>query len=523
VPSTISKPIDRRFQIFVSSTFRDLREERKKAVEVIFERGHIPIALERFSAANESDRKVIEKAIEDCQIYLLVLGHRYGELVPDNEISYTELEYNIATAKGLHTLVLLMEPEEIKRRRKELDADNDRDRAEMQNFERLQKFHRRVREHFVELWTPEDFKFLVLKALDDNLPRCDKRGFVREPEDPTFLESAENPFIVDIVGKLKGFGKLYERCLKEAQKKHALAAYFKEQYLNAILKHKVSLFFESGSTVAYVAKYLAEPLYREVRLEGRGEPSIKVSTNNVLAYLLLWLSARVPCSPFPWSTPGEETYGAWYGGLEDRVTKNPDYTLPPLDGEAEEEIGKLLSHPFRPSDTTGPALLLGAASGLQIGGTHRLKFRADLDDTTKRELTAQLAGCFGPHVGSYHNKIFKRFMYATQIPIVLFIAADKIDCEIEVGKCHFILDREFDWQAFHMRHPVAFCIGCDQEEKRRFAPIFRQLGFEIWDGPGGNNITAFLARNQAFIDRFERAVFPSKAVAGTGAGNRAFP
>jgi hypothetical protein len=502
---------DRRFQIFISSTFRDLREERKKAVEVIFQRGHIPIDLARFSADNESDRKVIEKAIDDCQIYLLMLGHRYGELVPNGDISYTELEYEIAQKKGLQTLVLLMDPEEIKRRRKELDPENERDRAELTNFERLEKFHRRVREHFVELWTPEDFKYLCLKAIDDNLPKCDKRGFVREPEDPTFLESAENPFIVDIVGKLKGFGKLYERCLTEAQKKRALSAFFKERYLNAILRHKVSLFFESGSTVAYVAKDLAQPLYREVRLEGRGEPTIKVSTNNVLAYLLLWLSARVPCSPFPWSTPGEETYGAWYGGLEDKEPKNPDYTRPLLDSEADEEISKLLSHPFRPSDVTGPALLLGAASGLQIGDAHRLKFRADLDDSTKEQLAMELRQCYGPHVGSYHNKIFKRFMYGTKIPIVLFITAAKIDSEIDVGKCHFILDQSFDWPQFYHEHPVAFCVGCDHDEKRRFEPVFRQLGFDIWDGPTGNAVTAFIARNQAFIERFERRVFPSSA------------
>ena len=502
---------DRRFQIFVSSTFRDLREERKKAVEVVFERGHIPIALERFSAENESDRKVIERAIEDCQIYLLLLGHRYGELVPDTEISYTELEYEMAQRAGLLTLVLLMDPEEIKRHRKELDRDNERDRNELAHFDRLEKFHRRVREHFIQLWTPEDFKYLCLKAIDDNIPKCDKRGFVKEPEDPTFLQSAENPFIVDIVSTLKGFGKLYDRCLSEAHKKHALAAFFKERYLNAILRHKVSLFFESGSTIAYVANYLAQPLYREIRLEGRGEPTIKVSTNNVLAYLLLWLSAKVPCSPFPWSTPGEETYGAWYGGLEEKEPKNPDYTRPPLDSEAEEEIAKLLSHPFRPNDSSGPALLLGAASGLQIGSTHHLKFHTDLDDLTKQQLTEELSQCFGPHVGSYHNRIFKRFMYATNIPLVLFITASKIDSEIDVGKCHFILDRGFEWSEFYQKHPVAFCVGCDQDERRRAEPVFRQLGFEIWGGPEGSSVTAFLARNRAFIDRFENVVLPRRS------------
>jgi hypothetical protein len=51
---------DKRFQVVVSSTFKGLQEERKQAIEVIFEMGHIPIALERFSSANDSDLQVIK-------------------------------------------------------------------------------------------------------------------------------------------------------------------------------------------------------------------------------------------------------------------------------------------------------------------------------------------------------------------------------------------------------------------------------------------------------------------------------
>ena len=93
-------------------------------------------------------------------------------------------------------------------------------------------------------------------------------------------------------------------------------------------------------------------------------------------------------------------------------------------------------------------------------------------------------------------------MYATKIPIVLFMTAAKIDSEIEVGKCHFILDQALDWQQFYRDHPVAFCVGCDHAERRRLEPVFRQLGFDIWDGPGGNAVTAFIARNQAFHQPF---------------------
>lgn len=79
------RTLDRRYQVFISSTFKDLAEERKKAVQVVIERGHIPIAMERFSAKDESDLKVIKQAIASCQIYILLVGHRYGELVPGED------------------------------------------------------------------------------------------------------------------------------------------------------------------------------------------------------------------------------------------------------------------------------------------------------------------------------------------------------------------------------------------------------------------------------------------------------
>ena len=415
-------PLDRRYQIFVSSTFRDLAAERKKAVEVIFDRGHIPIALEGFSARNAGDREVIESAIQDCQIYLLIVGHRYGELVPGEDISFTELEYEIAQKYQLLTLVFILNEDEVTERRSELDPAKKRDEAELKNFDRLQRFHERLRQHFRQIWgtKPElgasaDFRFLVANALNDNLPTCSKPGFVREPEEPTMAllrSAAQNEFIVDIVDQLRGFEKLYLRCSVESEEKREAARFFRQRYADRIVKHNVTLFFESGSTIAYVAKMLSDPLKKAVRVDKRGRPSMQISTNNILAYLLLWLRARVPCTLFPWSPPGEETYGASYGGLEEIEKLDPDYTLPPLDDIARAEITKLLELPFTLDSWPPPSLLLGAASGLQIRSEHKVVFRDGLDESTKKEKLSQLEKCFGPHVGSYHNKIFKRDGYS---------------------------------------------------------------------------------------------------------------
>ncbi|HJT27742.1 MAG TPA: DUF4062 domain-containing protein [Pyrinomonadaceae bacterium] len=498
---------DRRYQIFISSTFKDLEDERKKAIEVVFERGHIPIALERFSAANKSDLEVIKKVMAECQVYILILGHRYGSIPDGHEKSYTEIEYELAKENGLLILPFILREEEIYKRRKDkLDENNVRDKAELLNLGKLEKFHKSLR-HFLQPWGEEDeFKCLVLKALDDNLKECKKPGFIREPEESVnkIVSASQNEFILDIIGQLKNFEKLYERCLEHPEKKRALAKFFRERYLGKITRNNVSLFFESGSTVTYVASELAEHLRDKVQINDEGISNIHINTNNVLAYLQLWLKARIPCATFPWSPPLEETYGAFYGRLQGLPEQSPDYTMPPLDEEAKEEIQKLLSAPFTLT-WRHPALLLGAASGLQISKEHNVKIDDALDTHSRNVLRSQIDNCFGPHVGSYRNKVFKRFMYATGLPLMIFMTGDKIDCEIDSKKCHFILDSESTWEEFYKNYPVAFCIGCSQENKRKYVEMFQWLDFKIWEGTGSLPISAFIARNQAFISEFERA------------------
>jgi hypothetical protein len=499
---------DRRYQVFISSTFSDLQDERKAAVEAVFERGHIPIDMARFSPANESDLHVIRKAMSDSQVYLLILGHRYGEIIPGRDISYTELEYDLAQEKRLHTLVFLMDEDLVTKKRAAFDRNNVKDERELLSYDKFTAFRKKVSEHSRRYFSPGPaFKYIVALALSDGLRECQRPGFVFESLDPMIVEGVRNEFIGTIVAELRSFEKLYDRLEQQKEKKRAAAEYFVECYMNRILDKKVSLFFESGSTVCFVAKAMAEPLKRHVVLADDGSPSIQISTNNVLAYLLLWLYARIPCTKFPWSPPVETTYGAAYGGLEDLVSLSPDYSLPRLDENALKEIKRLLEMPFTLSAMKKPTLLLGAASGLQLPAEPSLVFDdPTLVPSTVEALRNQLRQCFGPHVGSYHNKVFKRFMYATGLPLVIFMTADKINTAVDVGKCHFILDHSYPWEQFSREHPVAFCIGCDTAEKDAYIKIFADLGFHIASQNKAASFSAFVARNDAFVQSFEAAV-----------------
>lgn len=91
-----------KYQIFVSSTFEDLKEERELVIKAILEMGHIPVGMEMFSAGDEEQWKLIQRQIDDCDYYIVIMAHRYGSL--DGKIGYTEKEYDYACSKGIPTL-----------------------------------------------------------------------------------------------------------------------------------------------------------------------------------------------------------------------------------------------------------------------------------------------------------------------------------------------------------------------------------------------------------------------------------
>ncbi|MBE5977865.1 MAG: DUF4062 domain-containing protein [Paenibacillaceae bacterium] len=101
--------MEKRYQIFVSSTFEDLVDERKRVIETILNFNHIPAGMELFTASNDEQFEYIKKIMHNCDYYILIVGGRYGTINPDKGISYTEQEYLYALELGLPILAFLHE------------------------------------------------------------------------------------------------------------------------------------------------------------------------------------------------------------------------------------------------------------------------------------------------------------------------------------------------------------------------------------------------------------------------------
>ena len=102
--------INKKYQVFISSTYLDLIEERKKVIDILLSTSKcIPIGMELFSAEDEDQFNVIKEAIDMCDFYVLLIGNRYGSVNTKTDLSYTEMEYDYAVSKNIPVLVFAID------------------------------------------------------------------------------------------------------------------------------------------------------------------------------------------------------------------------------------------------------------------------------------------------------------------------------------------------------------------------------------------------------------------------------
>lgn len=90
--------MNKRYQVFVSSTFADLQAERQAVTQALLSLDHFPAGMELFPASDEDAWTLIQSVIDDSDYYVIVIGGRYGS-VDQEGVSYTEREFDYAVAR----------------------------------------------------------------------------------------------------------------------------------------------------------------------------------------------------------------------------------------------------------------------------------------------------------------------------------------------------------------------------------------------------------------------------------------
>lgn len=162
---------DRRYQVFISSTYIDLKDERQEVIQALLELDCFPAGMELFPASDDERWELIKSVIDDSDYYLVIVGGRYGS-VDDEGISYTEKEYDYAVSTKTPVLGFLhAEPGEIPAKFTEKDPDLQAS---------LDAFRDKVAQRMCKMWkSPDELGSAVSRSLVKLMKSNPAEGWVR--------------------------------------------------------------------------------------------------------------------------------------------------------------------------------------------------------------------------------------------------------------------------------------------------------------------------------------------------------
>jgi hypothetical protein len=224
--------VKKRLQVFVSSTYTDLIEERQAAVEAILTAGHIPAGMELFAAGDESQLEVIKQWIDESDIYLLILGGRYGSVEKSSGKSYTQIEYEYALEKGKPLFACVINDQALEDKVKL----HGREVVELSEPQKLKGFRDLVTSKVVRFWSDtKDIKIATSEKLAEFARRPDLIGWVRQQTELSQIAtelsrlSEENARLRDQIAYFSAKTDMslsYENLIEEVESKGLLSTLF---------------------------------------------------------------------------------------------------------------------------------------------------------------------------------------------------------------------------------------------------------------------------------------------------------
>jgi hypothetical protein len=135
--------------------------------------------MELFTAGDKSQMKTIEQWIDESDVYMLILGGRYGSIEPASGLSYTELEYDYANINGKPIFATVIEEEAIEAKVRLhgtafMEKDNP---AALKQFR--EKVLRNVSSFFHD---SKDVKLCVYESMSDHGSNAALKGWISADE-----------------------------------------------------------------------------------------------------------------------------------------------------------------------------------------------------------------------------------------------------------------------------------------------------------------------------------------------------
>jgi hypothetical protein len=167
--------VEKREQVFISSTFKDLVEERRAVIQTLLEADCIPSGMELFPASDSEKFDLIKGVIDLCDYYVVIVGGRYGSVDAEKQLSYTEMEFDYAVQTKKPVMGFLHgDPGKLIGDKIDLDAELR---------EKLDLFREKVETKVVKYWHgPGDLPAQVALAIMQIRKSHPAEGWIRASE-----------------------------------------------------------------------------------------------------------------------------------------------------------------------------------------------------------------------------------------------------------------------------------------------------------------------------------------------------
>lgn len=178
------------YNVFVSSTWEDMQSYREAVRGALNKAGCIPCGMERFSASAQSPLETCFEELEKSQVYICVLGMRYGSIDTESGKSYTELEYEKAKAMNLPILAFLIDEDKAVFKKKDLDSEDMAIKmSKLEEFKKRIKDSKEVTCAFFD--SPASLSDLVFRSITSEIKRRSDTNTLVNDERDTYITGAQ--------------------------------------------------------------------------------------------------------------------------------------------------------------------------------------------------------------------------------------------------------------------------------------------------------------------------------------------
>jgi len=144
--------------VMISSTVRDLHDHRQVVVDACIRQHMLPRVMEHMPANDASGLQESLRLVDEADIYLAVIAHRYGHIPKGKSKSVTHYEYERDTQRGIPRLIFMMHDEHPL---KVSDVEKGGGGIKLEKFK--QKL---LSEHTVNFFrSPEELRSLAISTL----------------------------------------------------------------------------------------------------------------------------------------------------------------------------------------------------------------------------------------------------------------------------------------------------------------------------------------------------------------------